>query len=118
MSPESDFDRVVANERRLLDPRVRADPDAVRAMLHEEFTEFGASGTVWSRESIVRALVDETAEYIDMVDVQVTCLAADAILLTYTAHRGDNASRRTSIWLRTGGTWQIRHHQGTRIRQA
>lgn len=113
---KSDFDRVVANERRLLEPRVRADPAAVQALLHEEFTEFGASGTVWSREWIVRALAGESAEHIDMVDVRATRLAPEVILLTYTAHRGSDAAHRTSVWLRRGDTWQLRHHQGTPAR--
>lgn len=34
-------------ERALLDPSVRADPGRVAALLHPEFVEFGASGTVW-----------------------------------------------------------------------
>jgi hypothetical protein len=44
-----DFEAVIAAERALLDPAVRANPDAVSALLEEEFVEFGASGTIWDR---------------------------------------------------------------------
>src|SRR4051794_30674438 len=59
--PAAEIDRVIGGELALLDPAVRRDPARVRAVLHPEFTEFGASGRVWNRSSIVEVTsgVDE-----------------------------------------------------------
>lgn len=40
-------------ELRLLDPQVRASPDAVTGLLDREFTEFGASGRRYDRASVL-----------------------------------------------------------------
>ncbi|SFD87694.1 hypothetical protein SAMN04487819_104297 [Actinopolyspora alba] len=45
----TDFDRVVAHELELLDPRVRDDPEAVRRLLCADFTEFGSSAPRYFR---------------------------------------------------------------------
>ena len=39
---------VMQRERQLLDPRVRCQPHLVRALLHPDFLEHGASGRMWS----------------------------------------------------------------------
>jgi hypothetical protein len=112
---DRDAEVVVANELRLLDPAVRSDDEAVRALLHRDFVEFGASGTVWDRRSIVQATGGDTGERIRAEGVRPVRLGPDAILLTYTARRGATASLRTSVWVRSGDTWLMLHHQGTRI---
>ncbi|RCW38535.1 hypothetical protein DFQ14_12138 [Halopolyspora algeriensis] len=111
---DQDLETVVANERRLLEPETRCDDAAVRAHLHSDFGEFGASGTVWDRQSIVQA-TSTTAEYIDAEDFRPVRLGPDAILLTYTARRRNEASLRTSVWVREGDAWLLLHHQGTPV---
>lgn len=111
---DSDFEAVIAQERQLLDPRVRNDGAAVRALLHDEFSEFGASGTRWDRESVVRALGGDTDVAITADNLRPFRLGPDAVLLTYTSRRGDATSLRTSVWIRENDTWLLLHHQGTR----
>ena len=36
-------------------------------------------------------------------------LAQDVVLLTYRTE----GSRRSSVWVRSAGSWQVRFHQGT-----
>lgn len=110
---DEDLDTVVAAELRLLDPNVRGDAEAVRALLHEDFREFGALGTVWDRQSVTLATAADTAERITARDLHPVRLGPDAVLLTYTARLAHAASMRTSVWVRAGGTWQLLHHQGT-----
>ncbi len=57
--PDEDLDEVVACERLLLEPNVRARPDAVLARLHPDFVEFGASGRTWDGPAVVDALAVE-----------------------------------------------------------
>lgn len=110
---DQDSEAVIASERQLLDPEVRGDDAAVRALLHADFTEFGASGKVWDRQSVVQATGGDTAERIAAEGIRTVRLGPDAILLTYTARRHTEASLRTSVWTRAGGAWLLLHHTGT-----
>jgi len=52
---------VVKRELLLLDPAVRADLGKVRALLHPDFVEFGASGRIWDAEAIAGSLAADSA---------------------------------------------------------
>lgn len=112
---DEDVDAVIASELKLLDLDVRGDDEAVRALLHQDFREFGASGTVWDRQSIVQATGGGAAERVAADDLRPVQLGQDAVLLTYTARRARGASLRTSVWVRDEGVWRLLHHQGTRL---
>ena len=110
---DADVEEVIASERRLLDPRVRRDAAAVRSLLHDDFREFGASGAVWDRQSIVLATSGDPTGGVAMQEIRTVRLGPDTIMLTYTAQRARKASLRTSIWMRSGADWLLLHHQGT-----
>lgn len=113
---DGDFEAVISRELRLQEPDVRGDADAVRALLHPEFREFGVSGSVWDRDSIVRATEASSGadERIEARDFHPTRLGPEAVMLTYTTHYRGASALRTSIWVREQGEWLLRHHQGTR----
>lgn len=100
-------------EERLLDPAVRADPEAVGALLDPEFTEIGQYGRVWTRAAILAALAADPgltgASTIE--DFIVRRVAPDVVLVTYTLP--DGGSRRSSLWRRRDVGWQMLFHQGT-----
>jgi hypothetical protein len=107
-----DIAAVIALERRLLDPEVRADPAAVAALLHDDFREFGASGRVYDRDGIIAAL-GAGGGAVQASDFAGVRLAADVVLVTY---RTETPSLRTSIWTRgADGAWRIVHHHGSRV---
>lgn len=114
-SDEDDFAAVIAAEKTLLEPKVRRDPEAVRAWLHEDFREFGQSGKIFDRRSIVAATAetDETAAPITAEHPSPTRLGPDTVLLTYVARWHGHASLRTSVWVRGPRRWLLLHHQGT-----
>ena len=106
---------VIRREKQLLDPEVRRQPELVRALLHPDFIEFGASGRIWDTDSIVGALASEQIpNEITATDFQATLLAPDVVLLNF---RTDNVGRtclRSSIWPRSDSDrWLLRFHQGT-----
>ncbi|MGH3357996.1 MAG: DUF4440 domain-containing protein [Nocardioidaceae bacterium] len=113
-STPSDAERVIGAERRLLDPAVRADRDAVDRLLHPEFTEIGASGRQWTRAEILDAMPGW--DHADPVASEFVAshLGDDLIQLTYVCEGVHGRTRRSSIWQRDGSTWRIRFHQGTR----
>lgn len=111
--PDPDFATVIELERRLLDPAVRRDVEALVALLREDFREFGASGRVYDRAAIVHELLSAPGGSVGASDFVAARLGPDAVLLTY---RTDPPSLRTSVWLRDDdGSWRMLHHQGTSV---
>ena len=117
MSAEEACVEVIRREQQLLDPEVRRQPDLVRALIHPEFVEFGASGRIWDTESIIEALVSEqTHDEIEATDFLAMPLAPDVVLLTFKTDSAGRACLRSSVWIRSDeDKWLLRFHQGTII---
>ncbi|MBJ7472099.1 MAG: DUF4440 domain-containing protein [Solirubrobacteraceae bacterium] len=109
---------LVELEHVLLDPQIRADPDRVRSLLHEDFEEVGASGRHWHRDAIVDALAGEPGHGHETSQVDAHFVTPDAVLITYAARTLDEhhrVSRRSSLWIRDAHGWALRYHQGTPV---
>ncbi len=107
----TDEEHVVAMERALLTDEVRSDRAAVAALLHPDWQEVGRSGRLWTRDDVL----DEIGP-IDPVGFEVVStdrLRDDAILLLWRTSTDERSTLRSTLWLRTGGQWQARFHQGT-----
>jgi hypothetical protein len=109
---DAEFAQVVHRELALLDPAVRRDPELVRAFLHPDFVEFGASGWIWDRSTIA-AVTSGEAERITASDLTQRRLGPDAVLLTYRSHAPGRDALRSSTWVREDGDWLLIFHQGT-----
>jgi hypothetical protein len=108
-------------EESLLDSAVRRDQRKMRSMLAENFFEFGSSGRVWTCNSIIELLSQETAFIPPAIeDFRCSFLAETVALVTYRTVRTDPdsgqvlAGLRSSIWTNESGAWRMRFHQGTR----
>jgi hypothetical protein len=108
-------------EQSLLDPAVRHNRARLLALLAEDFLEFGSSGRVWTRKTIIDLLAKETAFIPPQIEeFQCALLAPELALVTYRTVRTDEksserlASLRSSIWTCATGEWKMRFHQGTR----
>jgi ribonuclease HI len=113
-----DLAEVLAGERRLADPAVRADAEALRLLLHPDFAEVGRSGARWNRDSIIEALLADPGDGFELVDEAAEFLAPGVVLVTYAVGTPDGstaASRHSSIWVHEHGLWQARYHQGTPV---
>ena len=109
-------------EERLLDPAVRRNPTLLAPLLADDFIEFGGSGRVFDKASILEDLKNEPLRPASLLtDFKTRELAPGVILATYKATRRNEAgepvgqSWRTSIWTHVNGQWQITFHQGTLI---
>jgi ribonuclease HI len=101
---------VIALELALLEPAHRADRDFLERVLHPDFEEVGASGRRWPRDELIDTLLGDPGVHRPGAgEFEANELWPDAILLTYRTP----GSRRSSLWLRAGGRWQLRFHQGT-----
>ena len=109
-------------ELRLLDPRVRATPTELEALLAEDFIEFGSSGRIFDRPEVIRALQHEPGTNFSLQGFSLRTLAENVVLATYTvtAHLVHSeevrSSLRSSVWLLRSGRWQLCFHQGTPLR--
>ena len=111
-SQSTDEERVVQLERSLLTDQVRADPDAVAALLHPLWCEVGRSGRLWTREEML-AEIGPLIEPIVLQVVTVSRVDTDTVLLIWRAGSAEHSVLRSSLWVREGGDWRQRFHQGT-----
>ncbi|GEK80934.1 ribonuclease HI family protein [Agrococcus baldri] len=102
---------VVRLERSLLSDEVRADPASVAALLHPEWEEIGASGRRWSRDELLAEIAPLPAP-VELELLATHELGEDTLLIVWRSV-GAEPALRSSLWVRTGGRWRQRFHQGT-----
>jgi ribonuclease HI len=107
-----DEERVVALERDLLSDVVRSDPAAVAALLHPDWCEIGRSGRLWGRDEMLASIAPLT-EPVTLDTVAVSRVDDTTILLLWRAVSDQRTTLRSSWWVRDGGDWRQRFHQGT-----
>jgi hypothetical protein len=118
MEAQPSINEVVALERRLLDPAVRADRKEVDRLLHDEFIEVGASGGRWDRAAVLDLLAGDPGSAPELGDLLARVVTDDVVLVTYVARRltgRAQASFRSSLWVKAVAGWRLRFHQGTPI---
>jgi hypothetical protein len=103
----------------LMDPAVRRDRERVSSLLAADFVEFGSSGRVWTRDSIIELMGCETYEAPTAEGFACRMLDERVALVTYktvrmTAKRERVFTLRSSLWTIDSGNWKLRFHQGTR----
>jgi len=100
-------------------PIVREDRDRLASILHESFTEIGASGRIFSRDEILGNLPTEPSANRVLDEFNARLLSDVIALTTYAVSRTDpntgtvHRSRRSSIWKLDSGNWRMVFHQGT-----
>lgn len=112
--------RVVALEQELQTPACRRDRDRLAVLLAEDFVEIGASGTEWTRATVIEHLLSEhfptdgaTAGVIEIVDLTADVLHESMVRTRWTSLRDGRTVRRSSLWRREPTGWRLVHHQGT-----
>lgn len=118
LTPE-DRDALIALEETLWRAETRFDPVLMDQTFSQDFLEFGRSGRRYERAEMLFDL-DPTAEInvlLPLPDYSVELVAVDVALATYTSEvrYGDEieVGRRSSLWIKDGGRWKLRFHQGT-----
>ena len=112
------LDEILDLEREMQTAECRADRHRLVELLAPDFVEIGASSQVWNRTSIVQMLTEESRvddEVIEVDDCEARDLAPDVVQVFWTSYRAGRRARRTSIWRRREGRWQLVYHQGTLI---
>ena len=88
-------------------------------MTADDFWEIGASGKIYGRDFVIENLLEryKTPEPDDWscTDFSIRQLAENLYQLNYVLQQPDRRTRRTTLWRKTYGAWQIVFHQGTII---
>jgi len=108
-------------EYELLSPQTRQSDVQLGELLADEFVEFGASGRIYDRQSVINSLLQsEATESFQVDDFRLVTSSEDMAFVTYScAARSASGevirkSNRSSLWKLTGGCWRMVFHQGTR----
>jgi len=117
--PDNDTAYFFELETSLHRKQIRNCADAVSGLLADCFIEFGSSGKVWDKSSMVESMRREKLDQqITVEDFAARELAPDVVLVTYISKKvaGDQlagSTLRSSLWKRFDGKWQMIFHQGT-----
>ena len=111
-------------EQSLHRPEVRSSPAVLEALLADDFSEIGASGTVYDRRTTIEVLLREPAvgpARLPVIhDLTASALTDGVVLVTYRSVRkvegvtAEQSTLRSSLWVFDQGHWRMRFHQGTR----
>jgi hypothetical protein len=102
-------------ELRLQVSTTRKDAAALAELLCEDFREFGASGRIWDRASIIAELSAEAPHQIISENFECQRLSSELALLTYVCRTPTRRTLRSSLWRLEGDSWRALFHQGTVI---
>lgn len=112
---------LLALEEELLSPQVRASEARLNELLADDFVEFGSSGRIYDKPTVIRELGE--SGYVADFEIGDFCLVmsrADSALVTYRcAVKSDSGdvirkSNRSSLWRLVDDRWQLVFHQGTK----
>jgi hypothetical protein len=123
-TPTNIAERIAALELSLLQAPTRFDRNHLEQVLDDEMVEFGKSGKIYDKRSIIQAVEGERsdaapADHLEMVDAKAALLSADTVLFTYRLQVRPRsgtravASLRSSVWRKADGVWRLLFHQGT-----
>lgn len=112
----------LALETALHKHHIRSSSSAVSELLADQFIEFGSSGRIFNKATIIDALKTEISDQqISVGDFAVQELAATVVLVKYIATKPSGyqgptiRTLRSSIWQLIDERWQMIFHQGTKI---
>lgn len=100
-------------EQRLLSQDIRQNATEISRLIADDFVEFGASGSTWTKADVVDRLPDEPFIQRTISQFAVRPLSEHIALVTYQCHAAASTSLRSSIWRKQKEQWQMIFHQGT-----
>ena len=120
MDPAALTETIRELELRLLDPKTRMSRALASSLIAEDFVEFGSSGRVYDKASVLDALAIDASVSPDVRNFEVKSLSPDIVLATFRTVRLGSSGEvipqtlRSSVWRWAHGRWELVFHQGTR----
>lgn len=110
-------DEIRELEEACLDVEVRADTNRLASLIADDFVEFGSSGRVWDKASVLEVVTAESGLAFSLYDFAADELGPDLVHTTFRLSIRDSDSEphslRSSLWILRSGRWQMLFHQGT-----
>ena len=104
-------------EEKLLQSEIRTAPAQLKALLADDFFEFGSFGNVlYKGEDVGDMKLGEVR--MQLSDFDIHPLSDEIVLATYRIYNEitQQYSLRSSIWKNVDGQWKMHFHQGTIIK--
>ncbi len=112
-------DALIALEETLWRVETRYDVGLIEKTFAADFVEIGRSGRRYERAEMFFKAEQQVSfdAKIPLPDYSVSLIAPNVALATYTSEvrrdDGIERGRRSSLWIKKKGRWQLRFHQGT-----
>ncbi|MBK5352581.1 nuclear transport factor 2 family protein [Pseudomonas sp. TH41] len=106
-------------EQCLLSQETRRDPKEISNLIADDFIEFSASGSTWTKADLVEQLPHQPFTERTINEFAAKQLSEHTALVTYHCHTisiGQHSpanSLRSSIWRHQDEQWRMVFHQGT-----
>ena len=84
--------------------------------IHDEFIEYGKSGQVFDKNSIIKYLNNlDTDRDIEILSFKIKNIKEDLVIANYISYEKEIEAKalRTSIWKKECSDWKLYFHQGT-----
>lgn len=111
-----DFNKLKELEESLWLSVTRFDQAYMNRILSPDFFEFGLSGRIYNREETLTVPPQEIKARLPLKDFSVHLVDTNVFLVTYISevmYDELEMGNRSSLWLKTPTSWQLRFHQGT-----
>lgn len=118
MPDPDEIELILDLERELQSPECRSDAARLSQLLAPEFIEIGSSGRLWSHPEVLAMLTEESAsgaEPIQVANLRGRTVVDGVVVVHWDSRRAGREARRTSLWQRRNGSWQLVFHQGTPV---
>ena len=118
MDSKTNTEQIRILEEKFLVPEFRKSGFEISKLLSDDFVEFGSSGTVYNKETVLKALKEDNDSPVQIKDFKTNNLSNETILATYIAVKIETSGKRreslrSSLWKKEGNSWVIVFHQGT-----
>lgn len=117
MLADKDIESIRRLEEDLWREETRFDIKYMKRLLAKDFIEFGRSGHVYDRTSVLAAPTQPINALIPLPNFNIRLLSESVVQVTYDSHisNGEEVhyAHRSSIWSRESDSWKLRFHQGT-----
>ena len=104
---------ILDKEKSLLDHKTRSSVEYLKAILADDFFEFGSSGKKHTKDDVMLWLVKEAPFMYEISEFNIQPLTDKVVLATYQIQLNHSHSLRSSLWVLQDNCWQLKFHQGT-----
>ena len=107
---------LLALERELLSSAARRSRDRLKALLADDFVEFGSSGRVYDRNAVIEVLgQSDESETFEIEDFRLVTSDEVTAFVSYRCVARSEAGQVLRTSNRIDNRWQMVFHQGTNV---